>query len=156
MGVLLGEPEEDVEVGRGMADAMADAGVTTFANFVGRVGDVLTGVVDDLDEVGGGGVALTVRALDFNAALWGRGLIGREAFSEGEMVIFSASRSSFSSSEVLNGRREPVVGDGDLVDCTIADLGRYFGSPEPTVLERRVTVRTLVSKVLGDGSSIET
>lgn len=72
MGVLLGEREEDAEVGRGMADTMAEAGVTTFAIFAGRVGDVLTGVVDgliDLDGVDGGGVALTVRALDFNAAL---------------------------------------------------------------------------------------
>lgn len=72
------------------------------------------------------------------------------------MVVFSAIRSSFSSSEVLNGRREPVVGDGDLVDCAMVDFGRYLGSPEPIVLERRVTVRAPVSKVFEDCSSMET
>jgi hypothetical protein len=115
--------------------------------FVGRDGeDLWMEGVGTLDFVGVEGVTLTevefVRFV-FRAALWGRGLIGRDIFSAEETAERGLVCSFFSSSDVLNRRRVPAfTGEGGLADSTMADLGRYLGNADADVafefLGRRV------------------
>jgi hypothetical protein len=94
--------------GRGIA-------VEVLTIFVGRTGDNLETDEGEtialvFEGVAGGGVTLIELTLVLRAALWGRGLIGRELLSTGDNAKFC---SFFSSSEELNLRRVPAfTGDG--------------------------------------------
>lgn len=87
-----------------------------------------------LDLVGVEGVILTELELVrfvLRAALWGRGLMGRDIFSAGETAECGLVCSFFSSSEVLSRRRVPALtGEDDFGHSTMADLGRYLGKAD--------------------------
>lgn len=88
--------------------------------------------LDDVVGVGEG-VALTALERFFRAARCGRGLIAREVFSEVFPPLFEyLVRYSFSSSELLNGLRAPVLGEGGF--STRTDFGRYLGRAEAVAL----------------------
>lgn len=103
--------------------------------FVGRdEEDLWLEGVDTLDFVGVEGVTFNELALVrfvLRAALWGRGLMGRDVFSEGGTAERGLVCSFFSSSEELSRRRVPALtGEGGFADSTIADLGRYLGNAD--------------------------
>lgn len=154
----MGELEEVEDGGRGRADA-DEPEPPVFANFVGRVGDDLTlgGRGLFLDGVAGGVGFTAFDMLVFKGTRCGRGLIGRAAFSDGvASAFFWRSLSSFSSSELLNRLRQPVVGEGCLLVSINVDLGRYFGSADPgAVLGRRVASLPDGSVGLDADSSID-
>ena len=91
-------------------------------------------MLEGLDDGVGvaGGVALTALERFFSAARCGRGLMAREVFSEVFPLFEYLVWYSFSSSELLNGLRAPVLGEGGF--STMADFGRYLGRAEAVVL----------------------
>ena len=143
LGVWGNESEDEVdEGGRGIADV----GGAVLTILVGREGEVLTddGVeILGFDGVGGGVAVIELVKLALRAALWGRGLMGREFFSAGEGAATGVC-SFFSSSEVLLSRRRvpALTGEGGFAASRITDLGRYFGNAEVALrfLGRRVDV----------------
>lgn len=160
------ELDEDVEDGgRGMPEAAAEAVLVVFTNLVGRLGDVLLleGVASfALEGVVGGVALIALDRLAFNAARWGRGLMGRDVFSDGERMVspLAGTRlSSFSSSELISGLRVPVRGEGGLATSINVDFGRYFGRADEAAAVLGRSVDTLValpeSSGLGDCSSMD-
>ena len=113
--------------------------------FVGRdEEDLWLAGVTTLDFGGVEGVTLNELALVrfvLRAALWGRGLMGRDIFSEGGTAERGLVCSFFSSSEELSRRRVPALtGEDGFTGSMTADLGRYFGNADVafTFLGRRV------------------
>jgi len=128
----------------------------------GREGDVLT---DDgvetlgFDGVAGGVAVIELVKLALRAALWGRGLMGRDFFSVGETADMGFC-SFLSSSEELSRRRVPALtGEGGFAASTMTDLGRYFGNAEVALRFLGRSVEDLVVAVawmaLGGSDSLE-
>jgi len=121
--------------------------VTVLTSLVGRTGDNLepdegVAIVLGLEGVTGGDATLIELTLFLRAALWGRGLIGRELLSTGKIEKLC---SFFSSSDELSLLRVPAF-TGDDGFCAGGSfalpfvLGRYFGRAEvvlTTFFERR-------------------
>ena len=89
--------------------------------------------VTTLDFVGVEGVTfneLELVRFVLRAALWGRGLMGRDVFSERGTAERGLVCSFFSSSEELSRRRVPALtGEGGFAD-SMADLGRNLGNAD--------------------------
>lgn len=159
LGVRGSETEEEVdEGGRGRADV----GAAVLTILVGREGEILT---DDgvgflgFDGVAGGVAVIELVKLALRAALWGRGLMGREVLSVGGRAAMGVC-SFFSSSEVLSRRRVPALtGEGGLAASRITDLGRYFGNAEVALRFLGRSVEVLVGAVawipLGGSDALE-
>lgn len=121
------------EAGRGIEDCTAETEVAVLTDFIGRAGETL--LLDGVEELcleGVDKVAFTTLRLFFSAARCGRGLIGRDLFSDGEQpdsTFPCKGLSSFSSSE-LKRLREPVRGEGGFEGSTTADRGRSLGNAD--------------------------
>lgn len=93
--------------------------------------DVAFGEVSLLFFSGVDGVTLIAEAkLTFIAeALWGKGLIGREAFSSGVRSVTELPLpfASFSSSVLSSLLRVPARGVSGFLASVMIDFGRYFG-----------------------------
>lgn len=124
----VNEDDDAEESGR----ALEVAPVLTI--FVGRVEeDLWLEGVTTLDFVGVEGVTLKELELVrfvLRAALWGRGLMGRDVFSEGGTAERGLVCSFFSSSEELSRRRVPALTGEDGFADSMADLGRYLGNAD--------------------------
>jgi hypothetical protein len=154
VGVFGEQGELAVDAEDGGRSWLGEDTVIVLAAFVGRDGEVVTAVFEDvLGDVFGGlslrgeeielpldGVTFTAAVrLTFRGPRLGSGLIGRALFSVGDRArsIFRfAVLSSFSSSELLSRRRVPVLGgDGAFFNGSMtAALGLYFGKEEDTAL----------------------
>ena len=129
LGVWGSESRDELdEGGRGIVDV----GGAVLTILVGREGEVLTDDgVEIFGFVGEGVAVIELVKLALRAALWGRGLMGREFFSAGEEAATGVC-SFFSSSEVLLSRRRvpALTGEGGFAASRITDFGRYFGNAE--------------------------
>ena len=131
------EDDDAEEGGRGLEVA------PVLTIFVGRDEDLWLEGVTTLDFVGVEGATLNELELVrfvLRAALWGRGLMGREVFSERGTAERGLACSFFSSSEELSRRRVPALTGEDGFADSMTDLGRYLGNADVafTFLGRRV------------------
>jgi hypothetical protein len=147
------ELEDDVEDGGlGMAERQGVLGFEVRSSlFWGGVVVFRTG--EDVargDDLAGGEGKESVEGL-VCSALWGRGLMGRAAFSRvvvfpGLSFVETPSATSLSSSELVARLRVPKRGgEGGIVwDSTRVDLGRYLGRAEALPRGRGRSVDFLV------------